>query len=566
MKIYRTFGPLGLIVLSFGLIAGLITAEWTSLYVLTHVILGVMMVALYLFTHVDTFRDSLGGRRTRHGTNAIVYTVLTVAVVGIVNYLAVQHQVRWDLTEQGIFSLAPQSRQLLEGLDEDVVVRAFYRDGEEGEARDLLDSYAAASDRFRYEFIDPDKRPELAEEFEISAYGTLHVAVGPESTKLSDVNEQSITNALLRMSGARRKLAYYVTGHGELELDDSTAETGFGQAKAALDNEGWDVESLVLGEVPDVPADADLLIVAGPQRPFLDRELTALDRYLARGGKTFVMLDPQSGDDLIPLLAARGVQVGNDVVIEQYVQLFAGARLGVEPVVGDYGTHPITADFRERTIFRMARSVAPSDEPPSGVEATTLARTSNGSWAETDLARLFDSGEVAMDSPDAPGPISLAAALTLTGEALDWTAPAIATARPDEGTGGDEAAGENEGAGADSGEDAGAATGETSASDVSVVSQEAPADLEGRAVVFGDSDWVSNRSLNLYFNQDLFLNTVGWLGGEEELIAIRPRGTRASRVMLTANQSQAVFYLTVLLLPELILFAGMLIWLGRRYR
>ncbi len=552
MRSYRTFGPLGLIVLVFGLLAGFLTGDWRSLYVLAHVILGGMMLGLYLFTHVDTLRESLGGRQARYGTNAAVYTVMTIAVIGILNYLAVQHPQRWDLTEQKIFSLAPQSTQILDELDEPVTVRAFYREGEEGAARDLLAAYAAASERFHYEFIDPDKHPELAEQYDISEYGTVHVSIGEQSAKIDDLTEESLTNTLIRLGSARRKRVYFVLGHGEPDLEQQDQEFAYTQAKAALDNEGYDLVPLVLGSVPDVPADADLLILAGPQRPLLERELDVLDRYLDRGGHALLMIDPRSGEELRPLLAERGVRLGDDVIVEQFIQLFAGATLGLEPIVADYGTHPITEGFKQRTIFRMARSVNAVDDPPTGVTVTELVRTSEASWAETDLQRLFDTGEVALDDADTPGPVPIAVAVTLSKEALHWSKPAIATlpAPDDEGAeqerGGD---GSSAAAGADD-----------------AVPDQPPADLEGRLVVFGDSMWATNRYLGNYYNRDLLLNVVGWLAGQEELISIRPRHTRASRVMLTQRESQTVFYLTVLLLPELILFCGMIIWLGRRYR
>lgn len=537
MSTYRTFGPLGLIVLCFGLIAGLLTAEWTSLYVLSHLILGGMMLALYLFTHVDRLRGTLVGRQARYGTNALVYTLMTLAVVVILNYLAVQNPVRWDLTAEGVFSLAPQTTQLLEDLEAEVVARGFFKQGEEGGARDLLDSYAAASDSFRYEFIDPDKRPELAEQYEITQYGTIHLAAGAESTRVTESTEEALTNALIRLSSAQRKVAYYVTGHGEPELDDSTGERGFGQAKAALSNEGWDVEPLPLGNLPDVPADAELLILAGPERPLLEREVDTLRRYMRRGGHALLMVDPQRSPELAPLLAEVGLRLGDNVIIEQFVQLFAGASLGVEPIVSDYdASHPVTAGFGERTIFRLARTVTPEDVLPPGIDAVALARSSASSWAESDLARLFDAGEVQLDEADTAGPVAIAAAVTAAGESIEWTPSSIASAR-------------------------GGTVTQAEAGD-----QTAPADLEGRFVVVGDSDWTTNRSLNLYYNQDLLLNAVGWMAGQEELISIRPRQTRASQVMLTSNESQAVFYLTVLLLPELILFSGMLVWLGRRYR
>ena len=186
----------------------------------------------------------------------------------------------------------------------------------------------------------------------------------------------------------------------------------------------------------------------------------------------------------------------------------------------------------------MAASIAA--DPPAGVELFELARTSPSpnSWAETDLERLFESGEVEEGDGDTPGPIVLAAATVLSGEALNWTAPAIATMP-----------------GADASVDL------TVDPDAT-----APLDFEGRLVVVGDSEWANNRYIGNFFNQDLFLNAVSWLAGEEELISIRPRRTRASSVMLTQQESTGVFYLTVLLLPELVLFGGMLVWFRRRYR
>jgi len=536
MSDYRTFGPLGVIVLVFGLLAGLLSGDWSSVYVLAHLILGAMMLALYLFTHVDSLKETVGGRQAKYGTNAIVYTLLTLAVIVAVNYVAAQRSWRWDFTEQGIFSLAPQTTQLFDGLEVDVVARGFYRDGEEGVTRDLLEGIAAISPRFSYEFIDPDKSPELAQRYEISQYGTLHITAGDQTATITENDEAGITNTLIRLTSARRKVAYYISGHDELDPDDSTAPRGFGLAKAALDNEGYDFEPLVLASVPDVPADADILIAAGAERPFLEREVEVLGRYLRRGGKAIVLIDPQRGDELRPLLAERGVTLGDDVIIEEFVQLFSGATLGVEPVVGDYGTHEITSDFRERTIYQLARSVAATPDAPEGIVVDELALTSSSSWAETDLERLFGSGEVERNDEQG-GPLAVGVAATATGEALDWTPAAIASARD----------------------------GEVTASNTDDTStDEAPSDLQGRLVVFGDSEWVSNRYINNFFNQDLFLNAISWLGGEEQLISIRPRQTRASSVMLTANESQAVFYIAVLLLPELILFCGMLVWLKRR--
>jgi ABC-type uncharacterized transport system involved in gliding motility auxiliary subunit len=508
MNAYRSFGLFGLVLLMFGLLAGVITSAWTSRYVLVHLIFGVALLTLYLFTHIESLKESMSGRKTKYGTNTVVYTILTLAVLGFINYIGFQHAWRYDATEQGIFSVAPQTRQLLENLDRDIEVLAFFREAEGAFARDLLESYSNISERFTFRMVDPDRRPELAQEMEVTQYGTLVLTSGEERTKITEATEEALTNALIRFTAAERKRVYFVTGHGEPDLEQRETPGDFGQLQAALDNEGYEVESLLLSTSPEVPDDADVLVVTATERPFLEQEVAVLERFIDRGGRALFLLDPREGDELVPVLETRGITVGNDVIVDQVMQLFAGPSLGVQPIVSDYGFHPITEDFTERTIFLLARTVDAAEEAPEGVTVTSLARTSANSWAETDIERLFGANEAILGDEDITGPVSIAVAATL--------------------------------------------------------SSSEPAEQEGRIVVFGDSEWVNNSNLSLYYNQDLFLNSVSWLAGEADLISIRPRATRASRIVLTESESWAVFYVSVLLLPEIVLLAGLFIWWRRR--
>ncbi len=58
-------------------------------------------------------------------------------------------------------------------------------------------------------------------------------------------------------------------------------------------------------------------------------------------------------------------------------------------------------------------------------------------------------------------------------------------------------------------------------------SREAPKP-ETRVVVFGDSDFASNSVLGIEGNRDIFMNTVGWLSQQENLISVRAEGARRS--------------------------------------
>ncbi|SUZ60510.1 uncharacterized protein METZ01_LOCUS13364 [marine metagenome] len=561
MTSYRSFGMFGLIFLLFGILAGMFSGIWNSMYVLAHLISGTSMLALYLFTHVENLRESVTGRRTQYATNTFVYTGLTLAVIVLLNFMGARNEYRYDASEQSIFSIAPQTALLLEGLANDVHVLAFFRENEGQAAENLLDTYTAGSDRFSYEMVDPDQRPEMAQQHEVTQYGTLVVVYGDNSTRVTDLSEEVLTNALVRITGAETKRIYFVTGHGEPDITARETPDGLGQLAASLENEGAEVVPLLLATVPDVPADASLLVVASPQRPFLENEIGSLGRYLDRGGRAWFLLEPQRSDELVPLLAERGIVVGNNVVIDVVVQLLAGPSAGVEPVVSDYGFHPITEQFNQNTVFRIVRSIEPAEELPDGITASTLASTSSNSWAESNVDLVFETGEVDPEG-DVEGPVSIAVATTLGPSILNWTMPAIETApSTNEGPGGAEIQDETESTNIASD------INESESQEITEAGANAtaPTDLEGRIVVVGDADWLNNSRLTVMYNEDLALNMVGWLtGGNESTISIRPRARRASRITLTDTQGWGVFYATVLLLPELVLLSGLMIWWRRR--
>jgi ABC-type uncharacterized transport system involved in gliding motility auxiliary subunit len=86
---------------------------------------------------------------------------------------------------------------------------------------------------------------------------------------------------------------------------------------------------------------------------------------------------------------------------------------------------------------------------------------------------------------------------------------------------------------------------------------------EARLVVFGTAAFADNKNINTLYNRDLFLNSVGWLSSQEELLSIRPRTVRASRVEFSEEQATAIFYLSVLVIPELLMIAGLAVWWRR---
>lgn len=501
-------GLIGLILVIFGALALYFTGI-PSVYVLAHLGLGLALLVYFLATRFRDLGTLLSARSTRYGANMVVYSTLFLALLVAANWLGTRYNRRIDLSESSAFSLSPQARSVLDGIDADVALQAFLEGGHDPQIETILDSFASASKRVKPQLIDPDKQPELAEKYGVRSYRTVRVEYKDQATTVSQPNEETLTNAIIKVTRAKRQTVCFAEGQGEPGIDDKQDPRGYAEAKLALTAENYDVEKVVLAQEGKIPEKCDVFALAAPRKPLLEQEVKAIGEFLAKGGRAIFLLSPRTGGELEPLLAQYGVVLGTNVVVDQVVRLFQGPQLGLEPIIASYGAHPITKDIKERTIFPLTRSVTPGDAKP-GLTVTSIAKTSASSWGEADLGRLFDKSEASLDAnADTKGPVSVAVAVDAKLEQLGL------------GKG------------------------------------------EARLIVFGTAGFADNKYINMLYNRDLFLNAVGWLGSQEELLSIRPRTVRASRVQFSQEQATVIFYLSVLVLPELLLIAGLAVWWRR---
>jgi ABC-type uncharacterized transport system involved in gliding motility auxiliary subunit len=82
--------------------------------------------------------------------------------------------------------------------------------------------------------------------------------------------------------------------------------------------------------------------------------------------------------------------------------------------------------------------------------------------------------------------------------------------------------------------------------------------------VFGDSDFAANSAIGIQGNRDLFMNTIGWLSQQENLIAIRPKDADDRRLTMTSAQQTNVTWLSLFIIPGLVFFVGVSTWWRRR--
>jgi ABC-type uncharacterized transport system involved in gliding motility auxiliary subunit len=492
---------------------------------------GLACIVIYVISQWREIGETFTRRQARYGTLSMVSVLTVLGILLGLNYVASRQNKRWDLTASKEFELSDQTQKILRELKQPLKLMVFEREVRLQPFRDRLNEYTYLSKQVQVEYIDPDKQPSVAKQYQIQSYGTIAVDYQGRIERVTGTSEQDLTNGIIKAVTGQQKKIYFSLGHNEHDPTSADERVGYNAASAALQTENYTVEKITLAQQPEIPADAAVVVVAGPSVDYLVPEIDALKRYLNKGGHLLLMLDPPDRTDsppltnLIALAREWGVEVNDNVIVDQSsIGQLLGRGPGA-PVAGSYPGHPITDRFNVITSFPLARSVTPA----TGGQRTaqSIVETSQQSWAESDVKALAERRPVGFDegTTDKRGPVSVAAAISTDAPEQ----PAAPTPTP--GT---------------------------------PPPPDAPK-RETRLVVFGDSDFASNDGLGTApGNRDLFLNTLNWLAQQENLISIRPKAPDDRRVTLTEDQQSMVMIFSIILLPGIVLASGVYSWWRRR--
>lgn len=295
--IVLSLGLVGLIVMAVALIA----TPGHRFNTVSYVALVVGILGLAGFVLLDPYAviAAITGRTGLYAITSWAISLFFIAViVGAFLIIRGMAITPLDLTEAGEYQLSQETLDLLARLDGDVHVTGFYtqqyQDYRE-EAEIWLEQYKKASNgRITYEFVDPDRDPGEALRLGMTRTGVLVFEMGDQTAEATMPDERNLTNALLSVQLGEIRNAYFITGHGERQPDDYT-ETGFSQAGELLKHANFNAQPLNLLQEGEVPADADLVIIAGPLAQFGAQEVELLSDYLNDGGSLLAMFDPGTG-------------------------------------------------------------------------------------------------------------------------------------------------------------------------------------------------------------------------------------------------------------------------------
>ena len=498
-EVFKSMAFIGPLALIAGYIRYSVRETMDPLNIVILIVGGLLTLGAVIF-NLGAIRRASRSRSTRLGANTTVMTLAVLAIIGFGNFLGYRHHKRIDLTSDKLYSLSDQTRKIVSELKKDVSVLHFDKDDEQG-LGDQMKEYRNLSSRFTYERIDPQKNMDVAKKHEITKLGEVIVVSGERTERPKDNTEQSIVNAIIKVTRDSLKKVCFVEGHGEKKLSSTNEGDGYGVIDKMLKDENYETKTINLVASNDVPSDCDVLVLAGPKQSLFPQEAAAIGKHLEKGGKAMLLIDPDTDPKLQDVLHSWGIQLGNNTVVDvsgvgRFFQLGPGA-----PLARTYGSHAITNGFEgTMTFFPMSRSV----ETTAGSEASTteLMKTSAESWAETEIS----AGQVQLDeTKDKKGPITLGVAATKS-------------------------------------------QGET----------------EARLVVIGDSDFATNQFVGIQRNGDLMMNSINWLAQDEDLISIRPKSPSDRRVSMTEADQNQMFWITLVLMPLATIGSGVYIWWKRR--
>ncbi|MCO5113331.1 MAG: GldG family protein [Bdellovibrionaceae bacterium] len=499
------------------------------------VVLGLASFGAWVYYNRSQLVEFLGARSTKNGmSNGAIIFLGFLVLIGI-NFLSVRYNKSWDITKDQVNSLSAESFKVLDELDEPVSIIGYYQGKQHAAQRMVLKRIFklyenAGVSKVKTELLDAHMAPSASADLTAEDFNKIVVVVkqGDKTERVAEpISEESITTAMIRLKTQIHSQVYFTMGHGERSPGD---ESGFGVShlKQLLESRGFKVSDLSLFNAPDgkVPADASVLVIMGPKKDFLSKEMEILQEYVQRGGKLFVALDPEAEVNLSALFKPWGLE---------YNKHFVASFQSVMPliVIGSEfdGGSPITDKFSNAQVLFPLSGSWTGDLEHETFQYEPLVKTNEYSFsvqAPQEIQRV-------MEEAQATGQIQ--------GQVFDLGV--MVTRRPEKPNPLDP-------------------HGVEAKDNESFLKDEKEGDPESFiSVLFADSDFVSNEYIFNGFNKDLALNALTYLSGQKDLITIRSNEAQPTTIKLspTGFNVASLFGLSV---PFVFLVLTFVFWIRRR--
>jgi hypothetical protein len=392
--------------------------DWQDMFKLIAFLFTLGGMLFITFKEISYFRmDHLEHpdktRLTHAGRSSLIIT-LTLANVFLAWYILSFQD--WDIE---LIETAGRSEPTVETLamtevipdDMQIAVKLFYPYGSDTRAflENYFDSFTYATDQFQVEVIDAELEPELAQEYDLDSNGHVIITNGTDFKKES-INPK-MNNALYQLQGFDRKVfqylnelitpsktIYFTSGHGELsrtKQDTHLAVQGQLISLPALrifwehlkakhfTAKDLDYQSGLASEIPD---DCDILVIAAPAMPFSDSALASVELYLSRGGRLFIILDPEQAGSLDPLLDYLQLDYSPYILHNDDPNATLNGRINYIPGI-NFSNHETVRVLRSQQYAYVAALTTgyleKDEDADSDFSIDMLMASPDGTWADT---------------------------------------------------------------------------------------------------------------------------------------------------------------------------------------
>ncbi|MFW5782259.1 MAG: Gldg family protein [Candidatus Muiribacteriaceae bacterium] len=444
--------------------------------------------------------------RKRFRIDNLVNLIIIIVIVVVINMLANLRYVKTDMTENLLNSLRPSTSKVLEKVDEPLTIFSFFRAGTQQyrKAVNTLQLLKDENRNIKVVISDIDADPEEAMRLGVSEEKLVFV-YGERVEESPSPAEERIAASIARLVNTKVPEIYYVTGHGERDIEASGDDT-FWEFRNTIENQGFSFNSLLLTGGGGIPDDCDLLIIGAPEKTYLEEEIKLIKEYIERDGRLLVFLEPsvQNGEALSGILYEFGLYTLDGIVLDFGRNLSKDQTI---PAVNRYLRHFITRNIAQtffpvsRGLFRLKREDRPNGEFNIEYIATGVRGKSYVDSYNPEGNYLFDFEKSQTGVP----------ALVVASEK---------THRVKDG-------------------------------------ELVP--MSAKGVFFGDSNLVTGRFIDKMGNIDLVLSSIDWLLSESDIVSVGRESGNRRYVSLTNIAQKKIFYISIVFIPLLIAFTGILV-------
>ncbi len=387
--------------------------------------------------------------RVQIGLNLIVQVAIIIVLAAMVNYLGFEHYQRWDLSRDKKYQLSDKTKHFLQSVKGKVRITVFFgsQNPLTGDVQNLLTEYQySARGKIDVENVDPERNltraKELFDKYKvvtdesvlvIDYQGRNKTVKASEMAEMDQGNpmlgeppqltafkgEQAITSALIDVVEGKKNIVGYITGHREPPLEGTSP---ISVVKTFIENENIQFKELNLFEMPAIPADVKVVMIAGAQYDLSEREMKLLRDFWNKDGRILLLVDPAAKTPrLLAFLEELGVKV-DDVRLMAMVQTGIEEVARVRDVVAYFlADNPVTRRLAEvRAPFFGSTSTLTLDSErvaPADIQLTPLAQAEKGYWGEADY---FSDDETLLQfdpAKDKGDPLMIAASVEKGGSA-----------------------------------------------------------------------------------------------------------------------------------------------------